>query len=470
VNIKNPDEKNNENRPCQAGIYTIVFFSNSGEDALAVLRVLGPARNSGFKVIWGVENGAVHFERILEGDVVVLQRDFPRDLNSYERIMTLAYEQKKPVVLDLDDLLFDLPEEHPDRTSHYFSEALLPMLQAIMEVDLVTVATHALRERILPFNRNIVVFPNYLNDELWELIEPVPYKPNSDQISIGYMGGHSHKPDILMVSAVLLKLLEKYSYRIKFKFWGIEPPPELAPFAQVDWCPPKSLEYHAFATYFQTQTADIMIAPLMDTAFNACKSAIKYLEYSSIGVPGVYSRLAPYSSVIEDGVDGLLASSPIEWEASLSRLIDDHDLRRRIALNAQRKIKENWLLSQNAFKFKQLYEAASISHKRQENQLPPFHVLVRSVTRQVFEDNQHKNHLIIRHLNTIQTLQDQVAEFKEQTVQLNEKAIQLKEKITQLTESVNEREEEVLSYALSTSWEITRPLRKLSRKLNKGAR
>ena len=225
------------------------------------------------------------------------------------------------------------------------------MLQAIMEVDLVTVATKGLQDYFLQYNRNIIVFQNYLNDQLWKITEPLMNRSSDIPITIGYMGGHSHKPDIEMVSPTLIKLLHKYPDNIVYKFWGIEPPAELVPYSQVDWCPPGSYTYPDFVTYFQTQTADIMIAPLADNLFNSCKSPIKFLEYSALGVPGVYSRITPYEIIVEDGVDGFLASTSLEWEASLSKLIEDQDLRRRIA-NAQEKIRKSWLLSQNAYKLK----------------------------------------------------------------------------------------------------------------------
>ena len=44
-------------------------------------------------------------------------------------------------------------------------------------------------------------------------------------------------------------------------------------------------DYKDFATFFQTQSADIFIAPLVDNIFNQCKSPIKFFEYSALGVP-----------------------------------------------------------------------------------------------------------------------------------------------------------------------------------------
>ena len=68
-------------------VNTIILFSNSGDDAMSVLRVQGPARDSGLKVLKGFENDLIHLDQIAEADVVVLQRDFSRDVKTYEEII-----------------------------------------------------------------------------------------------------------------------------------------------------------------------------------------------------------------------------------------------------------------------------------------------------------------------------------------------------------------------------------------------
>lgn len=465
------------NSPDQVKVNTIVLFTKSGDDALAVLRIIGPARQLGLRVIRGIEDGKVHLERITEGDIVWLQRDFPGDLDSYEQVLSSAHAQRKPVVLDIDDLLFELPENHPDRIRHYFTESLLPMLRAVVEVDLVTVPTNALRDCLLPFNKNIEVFPNYLDDRLWNLREPLSTGLKSENVIIGYMGGHSHKPDILMVLPALRKIFKKYPQKVSMQFWGIEPPAELVEFSKVDWCPPKSQLYADFAEYFQTQTADIMIAPLGDNLFNSCKSPIKYLEYSAIGVPGVYSRITPYVNSIDDGKDGLLASDKTEWINSLSTLIEDRYLRRELAVNAQQKIRNNWLLSNNAEKLLQIYRHTISGYLGPKQISSSLSSVLNSISRQIFDDVNSKNQKIEEKTNEAKNLHvqiDQLHEIEkdlEKELEDNRTTIKsLQGQIGQLEARGNELEAEVLSYALSTSWKITRPLRKLSRKLKKGAR
>ena len=441
-------------------INTIIFYTRSGDDALAVIRVIGPAKEMGLRVIRGIVDSKVHVEYVRDGDLIILQRDFCLDLESYEQVLALARELHKPVIFDLDDLLFELPEYHPDRLRFHFADALLPMLQAVMEVDLVTVSTPALRDYLLPFNQNIAVIPNYLNDKLWSFKPPTLSDAGDDKVIIGYMGGPSHYPDLLLILPALLRIVERYPQKVEYQFWGIEPPDELAPYSKVDWHPPVSLYYADFVSYFLTQTADIMLAPLVDSLFNSCKSSIKYLEYGAVGSSGVYSRIRPYSDIILDGQDGFLASSMEEWENCLAQLIESRELRFEIAQNAQQKIKQNWLLSQNAYSQYEIYASAVANYSPKTHSYPSFYEPLKSLSHQVTEALQHKAH-------QIESLKDQLSSSSGAIESLTDQLAESDRRNLLLKKQVEEREEEVLSYVLSNSWRLTRPLRALFRMLRR---
>ncbi len=348
---------NSFDRPSKI-LKSITFYSFGDGDPLSHLRVLGPARQMGIKVIKGIEKDTVIVDRVSDGDVVVLQRDFPRNLDSYEKVLKLAHELGKPVILDIDDLLFELPESHPDRLSNAYLEALFPLFQALMEVDLVTVSTTALCNIFLPYNKNIIVLPNYLDDHLWHLKPPASSSAQDETVIIGYMGSYTHQPDVVGILPILLDLLERYPTRLQLHFWGVRPPDDLASMGQVHWHVMNTPTYAHFAKIFQSQVADIFVAPLLENSFNICKSSVKYLEYSALGIPGVYSNLDPYSSVIHHGQNGFLASSPKEWEDCLVQLIENRELRLSMAAKAQENVSSTWLLSQNALKWSDAYQKA----------------------------------------------------------------------------------------------------------------
>jgi hypothetical protein len=232
------------------------------------------------------------------------------------------------------------------------------MLQAVLEADLVTTATGRLRDYLLPLNSNIRVLPNYLNDEIWDQ-NPAGGQRNRIPVVIGFMGSDSHLPDLGQLVPAFRKLLERFGNDVKLKFWGGAPPSEIQADPQVEWVPLAEASYTEFARYFSCQESDIFIAPLADSHFNECKSPIKFLEYSWLGVPGVYSDTTPYQEVVEHGKNGFLASTLEEWEQCLATLVGDDSLRRKMGREARKTVEQGWLLSRHVREWKDAYTIGS---------------------------------------------------------------------------------------------------------------
>lgn len=338
----------------------VLFMGDHARHVCPVIRVFAPAKMAGIEVFQGNERidgkFKLHLDRIADADMVVIQRDFPADIDAYEQVIQMARDSGKCVLYDIDDLLIDLPQEHPD-TERYIP-GRFPILRAITEADAVTVASETLKSHLQDFNPNIHVLPNYLLDEVWENIQ-LPYADETDEdgpITIGYMGGHSHRPDLDMVEPVLRRILDRYDEEIRLQFWGIEPSPGLAGDPRVSAAHLQYADYDQFSEYLSQQTADILIAPLKDSSFNRSKSWLKFLEYSALGAPGVYSNLEPYREIVQDGKTGYLASTLNEWHDYLTKLIEDPGLRKKIGEKAFKDVRENYMLSDHVHQWKELYE------------------------------------------------------------------------------------------------------------------
>jgi glycosyltransferase involved in cell wall biosynthesis len=353
----------------------IVHYSaDVWEHVCPVLRVVGPAQQAGWSLIHGNEwvQGSWRFypERVEQGDVVLIQRDFPRHAEAYRDVIAKARALSKPVIYELDDLLTDLPEIHPDYERYMNVRAAV--LAAIVEADAVICSTPTIRNYVHTFNPNIWVFPNYLNENLWTL---QPMSSTASQVVeapliLGYLGARSHKPDLEMIVPVLERILEQYGKRITLRLWGMAPPPVLNDRENVEWLDLGIVDYAQFSEYFSKQKCDIFIAPLLDNLFNRSKSPIKFLEYSALGIPGVYSYLTPYENVVTHGENGFLAGSLEEWEQCLVKLIENADLRHRMGAAALVTLQSNWLLSDHISEwrdtFRHILTSQMLEPKRSE--------------------------------------------------------------------------------------------------------
>jgi processive 1,2-diacylglycerol beta-glucosyltransferase len=353
-----PAEK--ENKPIIQSL--VAYTADPWESALPVLRYLGPAQVLGWKAYFGNQGAQADTGRLLDADVVLIQRDFPRFSEAFAGIVDQARRLKKPIIYDLDDMLFDLPDGHPLQESTVM--ALFPMLWAAMQADMITTTTVELQAYLRQFNENVVVLPNYLNDRLWPLRDVQVSKASEGVVVIGFMGGQTHQADLDEVVPVLRELLDQYQGRVRLRIWGCLPPQQLLERAEVEWIPMDILDYGEFVRTFSEQHCDIFIAPLSPVPFNRYKSPIKFLEYSAMGIPGIYSRETPYLSVVDHTRNGCLAGNLGEWKQCLARLIDNPELRIEMGQAALMDVRRKWLLTNNAAEWQAAYDAAAQSAQK----------------------------------------------------------------------------------------------------------
>ena len=80
---------------------------------------------------------------------------------------------------------------------------------------------------------------------------------------------------------------------------------------------------------------DIGIMPMPDDEWSKGKCGLKGLQYMALEIATVMSPVGVNSRIINDGVNGFLAATPEEWVEKLSALIDDEQLRNRVARNGR---------------------------------------------------------------------------------------------------------------------------------------
>jgi len=335
----------------------ICLFTKFSGEACEYVRVTAPCNAIGAQLTAFHGEDDFSEQSISDSDMVIIQRTYPSFRENYQKVIEFARKHNKPIVFELDDYLFDLPEDHPDRQSGAYVGDLLTMLYALSDADFVTVPTKILKEKLEPFNQNIVVIPNFIDDELWQYADGIEQAELNDQIVIGYMGSYTHQSDLDSIMPVLVKVAEEYGEKVKFKVWGVPLPSELESLENFEYLPSISSVYTEFANQFKQEKIDIFIAPLIDNEFNRAKSHLKFLEYSAMQVPGVFSDLEPYSTVVNDGVNGFLASTQDEWYEKISKLIEDSNLRKRVGKTAFEDVIKNRSLSKNTDYLSETYES-----------------------------------------------------------------------------------------------------------------
>jgi glycosyltransferase involved in cell wall biosynthesis len=99
------------------------------------------------------------------------------------------------------------------------------------------------------------------------------------------------------------------------------------------------------------QSLDIGLYPLPQDERAIGKTPFKNIQYMAVGVPVVASRAGAIDSIIEDGVNGFLASNEEEWFKKLSELFEKPLLRKRLAMAGRKTVEERFSVKANAAKF-----------------------------------------------------------------------------------------------------------------------
>lgn len=172
-------------------------------------------------------------------------------------------------------------------------------------------------------------------------IDLIPKKQSDNNIKIVYAAGNDHKQLFdKYILPILPRLEEKYKDKITLTLVGVHPDIEKCnEYIHTEYKDAMPLE--EYRNYMRNAGFDIGLAPLADTDFNRCKYYNKFIEYTLVGVTGIYSDVIPYSYVVKDRENGFLANNTDSaWYDKICEVIDDAELRSCCITNSIKTIKE----------------------------------------------------------------------------------------------------------------------------------
>lgn len=231
-----------------------------------------------------------------------------------------------PTIYYIDDDLIDVPKAlGATIQKRHGNSQVLHIRKALMgEVDLVYASTPYLQQHLnskIPKQRFCcTTYPPYLRHLLREYD-----RQDKKTVTIGYMASKGHQEDLTMILPALIRILKNYP-QTRFETFGtIEMPSELAPFTDRIKSHKGTGDYLQFLQKLYDLNWNIGLAPLQDTAFNRCKSVVKFIEYTSCGIPTIASNINVYNQFVS-GTEILLAFSD-DWYSAIQRMIEDKALR-----------------------------------------------------------------------------------------------------------------------------------------------
>ncbi len=274
-----------------------------------------------------------------------------RFISGVELETILAYKEKYgfKLIVDIDDY-WVLDSHHIIK--NYPTETIIEHIKA---ADLVTTTHERLRDRILPFNKNVEILPNalpYGKDQFTDV------RTESDKVRFVYAGSITHEKDVAILRNPLKRVLELKN-QVEFCFCGYNP--EEKYYANV-WhnmiqaftCGFKlghiraALPVTEYMNFYND--ADCTIVPLIETTFNSMKSNLKLLEAACKKIPAIVSNVHPYK-----GAPILAVDKQTDWFKQIKKVTQDAIYRQEKGLELHEWAIQNFDLIKVNEKRKQLY-------------------------------------------------------------------------------------------------------------------
>lgn len=321
--------------------------------AIRLIEPLAILDNYSIKIASGINSKrqlSIDYEALLMRDLIVVQRDFPSadTLPLLKKLKSLG----KKLVYETDDAFHLIPAHH----SKAFHRAKAPAIFEFAKMaDVITVSTQALADEFKSYG-SVQVLPNKLSPNLWNeallhLGKQNRAKHSVNHLRIGIVGGANHRDDFFIIKEAI-QIVAKNNSGVNWVAYGES---AVSLFDSIPECigfenHATNYDYPSHPKRMANLELDLALVPIAEDDFNKCISNLKFLEFGFLGVATVFSNVESYNKTVMDGETGMLVNNNTEsWVKAIQALIDNHALREKISVNAQKEVQTNWVLnSQNS--------------------------------------------------------------------------------------------------------------------------
>ncbi|MDD4940134.1 MAG: glycosyltransferase family 4 protein [Candidatus Omnitrophica bacterium] len=167
---------------------------------------------------------------------------------------------------------------------------------------------------------------------------PFRWKEPGKDIVLGWIGRERNVGYLERLENVFKKLAE-LSVECQLLVIGVQRKK-----INIESLPLRSLPW-SYETEIETLSGiDIGLMPLADDDWSRGKGGCKLLQYMALGIPTVSSPVGINADIIQDGINGFMASTAEDWVEKLLLLARDGGLRGRMGKNARETIEKEFSL------------------------------------------------------------------------------------------------------------------------------
>jgi glycosyltransferase involved in cell wall biosynthesis len=271
----------------------------------------------------GLKENLRFFKSLSQYDLIFLQRKrFNQPRLGWMR------KRAKRIVYDFDDAVM----YRNSKAVHPFSQTRKRrFIQMIRASDFVIAGNEFLKGEVFPVNPNVEVIPTAIDADRYPLKE---YGPRKERVTIGWIGDHG--------SIHYLEKMKPIFEEVGKRYPNAELKIVCDTFFDCRYLTVIKKKWSSEEEVKDLQGFDIGVMPLMDDPWSWGKCGLKIIQYQGVGVPVVCTPVGINKDLVEDGMNGLWAATPEEWEEKISLLIEDPVLRERMGREGRRRVMERF--------------------------------------------------------------------------------------------------------------------------------
>ena len=303
----------------------------------------------------GLQLSLLSFKRVFDAlragryDVVVVQREAMLMGPAITEWLT-AHIARVPVVFDFDDAIW---MQQPGSTWGAWSAHLKfpgKTAQIIRMADHVIGCNSYTRDYALQFRRpeDVTVIPT--------VVDAQQFKPDTDyaakkELTVGWIGTHSTAKYLEEIAEPLRACAREFPFTLKLVGAGRD--------LNFDGVQVHNKTWKLNEEVADYQSLDIGLYPVKDDAWGKGKTGFKPVVYMACGVPCICAPVGGVTEFLQHNQNGLLASTPAEWQAALSSLLRDRDLRERLGRAGRHTVESEYSLQVQAPRLAQVLRQAA---------------------------------------------------------------------------------------------------------------
>lgn len=263
-----------------------------------------------------------------------------------EEFIKEAKKNNKTVFYDIDDLVFDLEYTNQIRyldtisedEKKLYNDGVSRMGKTLDMCEYGIATTERLQKEMGKHLKEVYINRNVASEEMVKYSEVAlnEVKKDDSRIVLAYLSGSiTHNDDFKLIMPSVIKMLKKYD-NVYLQVVGLLDLPEEMMDVKDKVLTSEFMDWKELPKLIRS--IDVNLAPLEESIFNEAKSENKWTEAALVKIPTVASNVGAFKSQIEDKKTGLLCDTEKDWEANLSKLIEDREYREKIGNQAYEEV------------------------------------------------------------------------------------------------------------------------------------